>query len=53
MNIAVHRNIAEEKRRDSDFWALQKEIYDTFGVESPKAPKLEVRSIVLSADSVF
>ncbi|KLO05246.1 hypothetical protein SCHPADRAFT_862536 [Schizopora paradoxa] len=45
VNIAVHRNIAEEKRRDSDFWALQKEIYDTFGVESPKAPKLELRNV--------
>jgi hypothetical protein len=42
VNISVHRNLAEEKRRDTEFWALQKEIYDTFGVDVPKPPELKV-----------
>ncbi|KAH8118867.1 hypothetical protein DFH11DRAFT_1540965 [Phellopilus nigrolimitatus] len=45
VNIAVHRNLAEEKRRDQEFWDLQKEIYDTFGIDTPQPPKLEVRNI--------
>ncbi|KAL5507724.1 hypothetical protein ACEPAH_5342 [Sanghuangporus vaninii] len=45
VNIAVHRNLAEEKKRDQEFWDLQKEIYETFGVDTPQPPKLEVRNI--------
>jgi len=45
VNIAVHRNVAEEKRRDSEFWSLQRDIYDTFGVNVPKPPKLELRNV--------
>ncbi|THH05543.1 hypothetical protein EW145_g4723 [Phellinidium pouzarii] len=45
VNIAVHRNLAEEKRRDHEFWELQKEIYSTFGVDMPEPPKLEVRNV--------
>ncbi|KAI5121194.1 hypothetical protein M0805_005995 [Coniferiporia weirii] len=45
VNIAVHRNLAEEKRRDQDFWDLQKDIYSTFGEDTPQPPKLEVRNV--------
>lgn len=42
MNIAVHRNLAQEKRQRAQFWDLQDKILSTFGVELPKPPKLEV-----------
>ncbi|KAG8906142.1 Chitin synthase, class 5 [Tulasnella sp. 403] len=45
VNIAVHRNLAEEKRQRREFWDLQDKIYRTFGVEIPKAPQLQVRNI--------
>ncbi|TDL30072.1 hypothetical protein BD410DRAFT_759264 [Rickenella mellea] len=45
VNIAVHRNVAEEKRRDADFWQLQKDIYRDFGVDMPRAPDLQLRNI--------
>ncbi|GAV99624.1 chitin biosynthesis protein [Lentinula edodes] len=45
VNIAVHQNHAEEKRRDGEFWALQKEISDAYGVEIPEAPKLQLRNV--------
>ncbi|KAG6917675.1 hypothetical protein DXG01_001650 [Tephrocybe rancida] len=45
VNIAVHRNHAEEKRRDADFWALQDEILSEFGVKSPEAPNLQLRNV--------
>ncbi|KAF8589633.1 hypothetical protein K439DRAFT_1332277 [Ramaria rubella] len=45
VNIAVHRNTAEEKRQKSEFWELQDDIYQTFGIESPKHPKLELRNV--------
>ncbi|KAJ7337680.1 fibronectin type III/BRCA1 domain-containing protein, partial [Mycena albidolilacea] len=44
VNIAVHQNHAEEKRRDAAFWALQDEILNEFGVRSPEPPKLQLRS---------
>lgn len=44
MNIAVHQNHKEEKRRDAEFWALQQEIEEKFGVAMPEAPKLQVCS---------
>ena len=53
MNIAVHRNIAEEKRRDQEFWELQREIYETFGVDAPKAPQLEVSRHTVTLDCLF
>lgn len=43
VNIAVHQNSSEEKRRDNEFWALQNEILEKYGVTSPENPKLEVR----------
>ena len=42
MNIAVHQNHAEEKKRDDEFWSLQDEILETFGKHSPEPPKLNV-----------
>jgi hypothetical protein len=44
VNIAVNQNLGEEKRRDSEFWALQDEILKSFGHDTPEHPKLEVRS---------
>ncbi|KAJ7450851.1 hypothetical protein FB451DRAFT_1374603 [Mycena latifolia] len=45
VNIAVHQNHAEEKRRDAEFWALQDEILAEFGVRSPSPPKLQLRNV--------
>ncbi|KAJ7092864.1 fibronectin type III/BRCA1 domain-containing protein [Mycena belliarum] len=45
VNIAVHQNHAEEKRRDAEFWALQDEILEEFGVRSPTSPKLQLRNV--------
>lgn len=45
VNIAVHQNHAEEKRRDTEFWALQDDILDSFGHEVPQYPKLQVCAV--------
>ncbi|EJD40373.1 hypothetical protein AURDEDRAFT_115879 [Auricularia subglabra TFB-10046 SS5] len=45
VNIAVHRNHAEEKRTSEEFWSLQEDILNTFGREFPEPPKLEVRNV--------
>ncbi|KAG6845522.1 hypothetical protein H0H87_007766 [Tephrocybe sp. NHM501043] len=45
VNIAVHRNHKEEKRRDAEFWELQDEILNEFGVNSPEAPDLQLRNV--------
>lgn len=45
VNIAVHQNHAEEKKRDDEFWSLQDEILETFGKRTPEPPKLNVREI--------
>ncbi|KAG6895998.1 hypothetical protein C0992_010973 [Termitomyces sp. T32_za158] len=45
VNIAVHRNVAEEKKRDNEFWALQDDILNEFGVHSPEAPSLQLRNV--------
>lgn len=47
VNIAVHRNHSEEKRRDAEFWSLQNDILKEFGVTAPEHPKLQVRSYFL------
>ena len=47
VTIAVHQNRAEEKRRDAEFWQLQDDILKEYGVKSPKAPELKVRSCKL------
>ncbi|KIO30908.1 hypothetical protein M407DRAFT_68704 [Tulasnella calospora MUT 4182] len=45
VNIAVHRNVAEEKKQKREFWELQDKIFETFGLESPAPPQLEVRNV--------
>ncbi|KAF9553268.1 hypothetical protein CPC08DRAFT_754320 [Agrocybe pediades] len=45
VNIAVHQNHAEEKKRENEFWNLQDDILKEFGQETPEAPKLTVRNI--------
>ncbi|KAH7922568.1 hypothetical protein BV22DRAFT_1106543 [Leucogyrophana mollusca] len=45
VNIAVHQNIAEEKKRNQEFWSLQEDILETFGRKSPENPQLEVRNV--------
>ncbi|KAK7029794.1 chitin biosynthesis protein CHS5 [Favolaschia claudopus] len=45
VNIAVHQNHAEEKRRDAEFWTLQDEILEEFGVRTPSAPELQLRHV--------
>ncbi len=52
MNIAVHQNHAEEKRRDAEFWALQDEILNEFGVDMPEPPKLQV-NLLMSLKNFF
>jgi chitin biosynthesis protein CHS5 len=42
VNIAVHQNVREEKRRDAEFWALQNDILEAYGLTAPENPKLEV-----------
>ncbi|KDQ15484.1 hypothetical protein BOTBODRAFT_108457 [Botryobasidium botryosum FD-172 SS1] len=45
VNIAVHRNTAEEKRQRGEFWDLQRDILDAYGKDVPQAPELRVRNI--------
>ncbi|KAF8645550.1 hypothetical protein AX16_007741 [Volvariella volvacea WC 439] len=45
VNIAVHQNHAEERKRDAEFWALQEEIVNAYGVETPEHPQLQVRNV--------
>ncbi|KAH0588190.1 Chitin biosynthesis protein CHS5 [Termitomyces sp. J132] len=45
VNIAVHRNIAEEQKRDAEFWALQDDILNEFGIKSPEPPNLQLRNV--------
>ncbi|KAG8219060.1 hypothetical protein J3R82DRAFT_4816 [Butyriboletus roseoflavus] len=45
VNIAVHQNIVEERKRDQEFWGVQRDILETFGCASPEPPQLEVRNV--------
>ncbi|KIY48081.1 hypothetical protein FISHEDRAFT_73999 [Fistulina hepatica ATCC 64428] len=45
VNISVTQNLAEEKRWDEEFWALQDAILNEFGVKTPKPPQLNVRNV--------
>ncbi|KAJ2930861.1 hypothetical protein H1R20_g6220, partial [Candolleomyces eurysporus] len=45
VNIAVHQNHLAERKRDSEFWALQDSILDTYGSSSPQNPELQVRNV--------
>jgi len=45
VNISVTQNIAEEHKRDREFWELQGYILDEFGRETPKAPQINLRNV--------
>ncbi|KAL4076439.1 hypothetical protein V8B97DRAFT_1862840 [Scleroderma yunnanense] len=45
VNIAVHQNTSEERKRDQEFWELQSQIMETFGRVSPEPPRIEVRNV--------
>ncbi|KAI0071877.1 hypothetical protein K474DRAFT_1668511 [Panus rudis PR-1116 ss-1] len=45
VNISVSRNVAEEKKRDAEFWALQHNLLQTYGVKVPQAPRLQIRNV--------
>ncbi|KAL4245777.1 Chitin Synthase Export/Cell Fusion Regulator [Abortiporus biennis] len=45
VNISVSQNHAEEKKRDGEFWNLQKGILEQYGTQSPEPPKLELRNV--------
>lgn len=45
VSIAVHQNVAQEQKRDLEFWSLQDDILDAFGSHSPESPKLELRNV--------
>ncbi|KAG1877413.1 hypothetical protein F4604DRAFT_1757294 [Suillus subluteus] len=45
VSIAVHQNVAQERKRDHEFWSLQEDILETFGSHSPENPQLEVRNV--------
>lgn len=51
VNIAVHQNTAEERKRDQEFWGLQRDILETFGRASPEPPQLEVLYLQLSSET--
>lgn len=44
VNISVTQNVAEEHKRDREFWELQSEILEEFGRRTPKAPQISVGS---------
>lgn len=44
VNIAVNRNQEAEKEHAQAFWDLQKTILNTYGIDSPKSPRLRVRN---------
>ncbi|KAG0052572.1 Chitin synthase, class 5 [Gryganskiella cystojenkinii] len=48
VNISVNRNLDEEQHRRDEFWALQDEILDQFGKNSPKTPVLRIKSLTQS-----
>ena len=57
VDIAVNRNSPAEKEHAQSFWDLQRTILDTYGIDSPKSPRLRVRnttqtSVVLEWDSL-
>lgn len=45
VNISVHQNHGEEKKRDTEFWALQDDISKVFGQATPEPPKLHLRHV--------
>ncbi|PPQ80759.1 hypothetical protein CVT24_011300 [Panaeolus cyanescens] len=45
VNIAVHQNHAEEKKRENEFWDLQERVLQEYGHDSPEPPILSVRNV--------
>lgn len=57
VNISVNRNISAEEAHKRDFWSLQDEILQAYGLAMPKAPLLKLRhvtqtSVTLEWDSL-
>jgi hypothetical protein len=44
VNISVTQNVAEEHKREREFWELQSDILEEFGERTPKAPQIDVSS---------
>jgi hypothetical protein len=44
VNISVTQNVAEEHKRDHEFWELQSNILEEFGERTPMAPQINVSS---------
>jgi hypothetical protein len=42
VNISVTQNVAEEHKRDLEFWELQSNILEEFGERMPTAPQIDV-----------
>ena len=45
VNIAVSRNKNEEEKKMKEFWELQDNILDNFGVVEPLSPVVRVKNI--------
>ncbi|KAI0630917.1 hypothetical protein C8Q77DRAFT_1130084 [Trametes polyzona] len=45
VNISVQRNVAEEKKRETEFWDLQNQILEEYGTRVPESPKLQLRNV--------
>ncbi|KAI9447856.1 hypothetical protein H4582DRAFT_1802467 [Lactarius indigo] len=45
VNISVTQNVAEEHKRDREFWDLQSDILEEFGRGTPKAPQISLRNV--------
>ncbi|KAI0303895.1 hypothetical protein BC826DRAFT_980252 [Russula brevipes] len=45
VNISVTQNVAEEHKRDREFWELQSQILEEFGRGTPKAPQIGLRNV--------
>jgi hypothetical protein len=44
VNISVTQNVAEELKRDREFWELQSDILEEYGQRTPTAPQINVSS---------
>ncbi|KAI0254888.1 hypothetical protein BJV78DRAFT_1120729, partial [Lactifluus subvellereus] len=45
VNISVTQNVAEEHKRDQEFWELQSNILEEYGHRTPKAPQISLRNV--------
>jgi len=45
VNISVTQNVAEEHKREREFWELQSDILEEFGERTPKAPQIDLRNV--------